>query len=373
MSWLDDLVRKAAGATGKAIDVVGSSVGKLNPNQSFGNNPWVDVSSTLQNWAGNPGSTLKSAIVKPARASDTTSYYPPDVNVDNSGGTVLGLNTDQEINWNGTPTSGNGGGNGGGTVTDNGGGGGVDLEGILARQRQRNSSLIDSWLSQAGGIRDEIKGMTQKKRGQYADMRNEGDVKINDTFEGEKGNARRTAQDLASIEGNRARALGLGGSATDYAASRRGEELGRTLGNTNTVKSENTMENKRLYDTRIDQADAWDRQADRDYQTAGLKAGDAKNSMLNTEEGTLMGWLGNILNNQLALNATKSGINSEVVNPYAVDTSKIANYLTSTLSGGAPEDSGTTNDGVNLDNSTLMADQLKKKKNNSLYGYPAYG
>ncbi|MBV6446323.1 MAG: hypothetical protein IFNCLDLE_02615 [Ignavibacteriaceae bacterium] len=366
MSWLDDLVRAGAGKLGKAIDVVGSSVGSLNPNQSFGNNPWIDVSSTLQNWAGNPNSTLKSAIVKPARASDTPAgYYPPgDEPTDN--GQILGLQTDSEINWNGTPT----------VKTNNPNpnpnpnpGTGIDLDAVMRARRARNEGSINSFLDNARGLRDEVFGLTQKKRGQYEDLFRQGDQEITQTFEGEKGNARRTFNDLTSTEGNRARALGLGGSATDYAASRRSEALGRQLGDVNTNASNNRMENKRTRDTRFDQADAWDRQATNDFNTAAGKAQDARNSLLDTEENTVLGWLGNILQNQLSLNALKSGINSETVNPYAVDTSKLTSFLNPTLTGAGATSAGQTEDGVNINDPRAIALMRNPKYSYSgLYG-----
>jgi hypothetical protein len=277
-----------------------------------------------------------------ARFSDGTSRY-------------VGVNQINKID--------NGGGVGGtGTGT---GGTGIDIGSIVDKQRNNHLNEIQSYLDSARDLRDETSRMIDKKRDQYKDLWTEGQKDINNTFEGEKGNARRTFADLTSTEGNRARALGLGGSATDYADSRRSEQMGRQLGDINTNNSNNQMENKRTFDNRNTQADSWQEEADRNYNNAEQTAQTARNSASDTADNTMLGWLGQLIQNQNAINAVKGGIGADVANPYAVDTSKLTSFLNSNLGGGTTS-TGTTQDGNPVDNALLLAN-LKKNQSN-LYG-----
>lgn len=350
MSWLDDIANSVRNTAGKAV-----YYGQQN------NLPELKISEGLS-WLANKIAPKASAMefTVPPEATKLPGQIFPVINP------TYGPNPDERITTP-TPTGGDGGGNP--NPNPNPGGTGIDLDAVMRARRARNEGSINSFLDNARGLRDEVFGLTQKKRGQYEDLYKQGDQDITQTFEGEKGNARRTFQDLVSTEGNRARALGLGGSATDYAASRRSEALGRQLGDVNTNASNNRMENKRTRDARFDQADAWDRQASNDYNTAVGRAQDARNSLLDTEENTVLGWLGNILQNQLSLNAMKSGINSETVNPYAVDTSKLTNFLNPTLTGAGATGAGQTEDGVNINDPRAIALMRNPKYSYSgLYG-----
>jgi hypothetical protein len=79
----------------------------------------------------------------------------------------------------------------------------------------------------------------------------------------------------------------------------------------------------------------------------------------------MLGWLGQLIQNQNAINAVKGGIGADVANPYAVDTSKLTSFLNSNLGGGTTS-TGTTQDGNPVDNALLLAN-LKKNQSN-LYG-----
>lgn len=107
------ILRQLAGAAGKVIDVAGSALG--NP---FGQGVrGVDISSTLQNWGGNVGGNIKSAIVPQAYASSGS--LPSSSRVTNASMT--------NYSWNPSTTkdvtrSGSGGSSGGGYQEQSGGG-----------------------------------------------------------------------------------------------------------------------------------------------------------------------------------------------------------------------------------------------------------
>lgn len=87
------VLRNIAGSLGSAIDKL---PGRNSSGSLFGN-PYIDISSTLQNWGGNTAGSLKSAVVRPAYAS---------------GGQVLGTQNQSPSfnNWEGvTNNSGPGG------------------------------------------------------------------------------------------------------------------------------------------------------------------------------------------------------------------------------------------------------------------------
>jgi hypothetical protein len=218
---------------------------------------------------------------------------------------------------------------------------------------------------------DEMMGLLGGKRGQFNQMYDEGQGQIASTFETEKGNARRTAQDLESVEGNRARALGLGGSATDYAAARRNENLARTMGQTNQVRSANEMENKRLRDTRMDWATGEEAGLNRYLGDANTQMGALRNRAVEDFSGDAGSYLDSILQNQLLANTAKlqGGISGYDASPYSVDTSQLQSYLEPTLSSMGMLNTGNqAAGGANpVSPTNILASLYDPKKKNPLY------
>lgn len=353
MAWLDDLIKGIRQVAGNAVDV-------------YGNTRGFAESGISEMLAGGP--TMNTLVPK-AKASEGEvlggQSYPTSSKI---GGVDPLTGKVNSVSPNGLSSGGSG--TGGGTPAGGNPNGGIDLAAVLAEQRRRKMGEIDNALGLARGYRDEVLGQVGKKRDEYNGLWTQGEKDITSTFEGEKGNSRRTAQDLTSIEGNRARALGLGGSATDYAASRRSEALGRDLGDINTNKSNNVMENKRTLDTRLNQADAWESDANRNYSLAEQNAQSARNSASDTSENTLIGFLDKILSSQLAINATKSGVSADKANPFAVDTSKLANGLNgaSFLSPSTVGNTGAAQDGNPVDVSLIAQLLNPTKYKSNLYG-----
>lgn len=97
MAWLEDLARKAAGTAGAVIDKVTDPFG-WSPNTSFGGNPWIDVSATLENWGGNVSGS-GWGIVKPAYATDN----PPATDLNYGPQPFIGPQPNPNLKTGGTP------------------------------------------------------------------------------------------------------------------------------------------------------------------------------------------------------------------------------------------------------------------------------
>jgi hypothetical protein len=249
----------------------------------------------------------------------------------------------------------------------------------ISRKLETAKQLSRQRIAQAGTLRDETIGANAKYRDRSKQYFEEDASTINSTFEGIKGNARRTADDIETKNRVTARAGGrLNSSVYDSAQAGLNETLGRQMGNINLERTGNDRENTRTLNTRYDAADAADAEARNQYQL-GLSAAQALenegvdnfNLDVTSAEGNFASRLDAIdsVNRQIAALTGKLPTASNM----AVNTSGVVNALNGapTLAmSGTGATPATTGNPVSSPEVAALLEQQRKK---ALYGYLGIG
>lgn len=339
----------------------------------------------------NPGSrdygtteALREASGKRPSAEVTTSYNNPAVyqNLVSSGAPLpaeyYSSTPDRDQTLGATDTTSTSTGDSGDS-DDSGDPGPSEAEGVadLLRQaqeaaRQKYATLmsnIEEEYSRAQRRRDEAMGMVSKRQEEFGRLRDEDLLNISDTFEGQKGGARRTASDLALQAGNRARAMGMQNMSSALGVpSRMDEALYRQMGNINQERGRNDRAAQRLYDQRQD----WATGQLGNIRDSFEQAGSARNmaGQLNATsyaqdisglENAVGGYMNNLVAQQNALAAAKAGAQGYESNPYGIDMAGLQNTLSAFQPGVAQQAEQARTEAANVQNPRLL-DQIRQNQ-----------
>lgn len=272
--------------------------------------------------------------------------------------------------YGGNNTS-NTGGNGGDTTSSSSGG--IDLSSLLGNQsdlaRQAweyaKSAAADRY-NNAQQYANDVRNQIAKKRQDFQDLFNQADTSINTTAESDKGEARRNAEQASATAGNRARALGLGGSLSDYLSSQRQENLARSLGSINQAKVENEQENQNVLNERENTAAGWENDLNNYLREAAAAKAEAENEAAFQAQQNASDYGQNILNNLSSILSAQQALGNNVanttfsaINPTATGTQYTTDQLANANVNNNAAGTGATN---LVDEDTGLMGLLKKFK-----------
>lgn len=152
---------------------------------------------------------------------------------------------------------------------------------IIRSKLSEARRMAQERVAQAGSLRDETLGQIGQFRDRAKQYNTEDLSKIMTSFDGIKGNARQTSQDIEAKNRAAARGLGRFGTSTyENALFKGNENLGKQLGNINLEQASNNQEANRLLDNRYTQADANATNAQDQYATSMSNANALENQGL---------------------------------------------------------------------------------------------
>lgn len=288
-------------------------------------------------------------------------------------GEVLGAQT--------PPPSGNTGGGGGGGGQEPGvptPSGENEFEKMVARARAAFESAIrdaDYMLDRARGVRDENLGLIGRRRGEFKDLFDTGNIDITNEYQGRGGELGETAQNRRMNDAAALQAMGFGGSAVERAQNRQSRDELRGLRGLQQDRDTNKTENTRQFNERNLWADTQEGAALRAYDDAvnarrslGEKAGLVQQGDVDAINRSAGDYLGNIQAKQAALAEMGKGITGFVANPLNVvipsqaDAVRAQNYSADTRGGQRGDQS------VNLEEQKKKLALLNLQAGGNLYG-----
>lgn len=278
----------------------------------------------------------------------------------------------------GASTGGGGGGTGGqepGVPTPSGEN---EFEKMIARARAAFESAIrdaDYMLDRARGVRDENLGLIGKRRGEFKDLFDTGNINITNEYQGRGGELGETAQNRRMNDAAALQAMGFGGSAVERAQNRQSRDELRGLRGLQQDRDTNKTENTRQFNERNLWADTQEGAALRAYDDAvnarrslGEKAGLVQQGDVDAINRSAGDYLGNIQAKQAALAEMGKGITGFVANPLNVvipsqaDAVRAQNYSADTRGGQRGDQN------VNLEEQKKKLALLNLQAGGNLYG-----
>lgn len=399
----DDLLKRLLGATAGKVHAAGNALGNPLPDfgltekgEYIGSQPLTTeerIAKSLENTGAIAEGDYKTAVdlgysplALPSRADG--GILTPQQQQANSQSVSQSLAANQQKNPNANPGSGYfwDAADGWKPVTPSGGsggGGGVDFNALVEQQRALAREAYNEGLRRAGAAYDRAKGLydegTQligKRRGEFKELFDTGNVNIATEYQGRGGELGTSAQNRRSADAAALQAQGFGGSAVERAQNRQTRDETRALRSLQENRDTNKQENLGQFNERQTWADTQEAGLRRGLEDAAENRRAAENQAGLVERGDYQGitnninsFLQNILQNQLALDASNKGVSEYAANPYAVNIDSVAGQLQQQLpqvSGG--RGSAGANQGVSLDEQQKRLALLKKQAGGNLYG-----
>lgn len=248
-----------------------------------------------------------------------------------------------------TGSDGSGGGSGYSAPTNNNNAPSGPSEFELAVNRARaayESAMRDAdyQFNRARGIYDEGMGLLGKRREQFQELFNQGNMDITNEYQGRGGELGASAQNRRMSDAAALQAQGFGGSAVERAQNRQSRDEMRALGGLQESRNENKVANQAQFDER----DLWARgqesalsrsldDAANARRSVGERAGLVMQGDVEGINSSAAQLLNQIVANQQAMQAAQQGISGFTANPYNVNiadlTSSIRNQLSGTPTG----------------------------------------
>jgi hypothetical protein len=292
------------------------------------------------------------------RAAAVPQIQPQIVNYNPTAPNTAGATSSDGLGSFNRPVTSGGGGTGGGnpnpsptTNAVNTGGGGLDFNAILDRQRGEADRLY----GQARGLYDEGIRNLGAKRDQFKTVFDQGKTDILQGFQKGAGEMQTAASGMNERNLNALRALGLGGSAVVRTQGRQDQNNMRALAGLQDSRAQNENANTNAFNENENWAKSQESGLNQFLQNAGNQRQSAQNNIVDN----VANMFNNIINNQMAYNAS---MGQKVANPYAVNMPETLNTLTSALGNAGMMNTGNTTQNVNLDQNNLaLLDQLKRR------------
>lgn len=216
-------------------------------------------------------------------------------------------------------------------------------EALAEQQRVRARGVYDEGMRRAGsgfdrakGIYDEGMGALSDRRTQFTDLFNTGQSDISHRYEGERGNLQASAEGARQRAGNTLRAMGItgGSGAMNWEGRQRQENMGQ-LGDLQSQRHSNEQANQGEYDERGRWArgqesalgrslsDAQEARTSAENQAGLIQSGD-----FNAIQQQMNNFYNQILQQQMAMQASGQGISGYQANPYGVNMGSFEGAIT---------------------------------------------